>query len=137
MIGPDFSLVGSTLGLSRDPTALTSSEGSVLVVNNAYRERFGGNVAPLSLGASEEAQSDLELAKMMAWRDGAGCVAGIATRAGTSPVEVERVGAHGELLLWRFPQPPLPDPLTAAVKRVQGVAGERFGDAQNHGRSGR
>ena len=130
VIGPDFSLVGSTLGLSRDPTALTSSEGSVLVVNNAYRERFGGNVAPLSLGASEEAQSDLELAKMMAWRDGAGCVAGIATRAGTSPVEVERVGAHGELLLWRFPQPPLPDPLTAAVKRVQGVAGERFGDAR-------
>src|SRR5215212_1082317 len=56
IVGPDFSLVGSTLGLSRDPTALTSSEGSVLVVNSAYRDRFGGNLPPLSLGANEEAQ---------------------------------------------------------------------------------
>ncbi len=129
-VGPDFSLVGSTLGLSRDPTALTSSEGSVLVVNSAYRERFGGNLPPLSLGASEEAEQDLALAKAMAWRDGAGCVAGIATHAGALPVEVERVGTHGELLLWRFPQPPLPDPVAIAVKRVQGLAGERFAEAR-------
>ncbi|HUP68080.1 MAG TPA: histidine kinase dimerization/phospho-acceptor domain-containing protein, partial [Sphingomicrobium sp.] len=129
VVGPDYSLVGSTLGLSRDPTALTNSEGSVLVVNSAYRERFGGNLPPLSLGANEEARNDLELARTMAGRDGAGCVAGIATPAGASPVEVERVGAHGELLLWRFPQPPLPDAVTVAVKRVHGPAGERFSEA--------
>ena len=40
---PDFSLLGSALGLSRDPTALTTSEGSVLIVNAAYRDRFGDN----------------------------------------------------------------------------------------------
>src|SRR5690348_11298640 len=39
--GPDFSLVGSALGLSRDPVALTTSDGTLLVVNTAYRERFG------------------------------------------------------------------------------------------------
>src|SRR3954452_20316084 len=38
--GPHYSLVGSTLSLSRDPVALTNGEGSLLVVNNAYRERF-------------------------------------------------------------------------------------------------
>src|SRR5689334_20237573 len=31
--GPDFSLVGSALSLSREPVALTSSEGSLLIVN--------------------------------------------------------------------------------------------------------
>ena len=130
VVGPDYSILGSALGLSLDPTALTTSEGSVLIVNTAYRERFGGNSPPLSLAADDEARQGLELARTMAWRDGAGCVAGIATGAGTTPVEVERVGAHGEHLLWRFPQAPMPDPVTSAVKRVQGVAGERFAKAR-------
>src|ERR1700741_2066575 len=39
--GPDYSLVGAALGLSRDPVALTDGEGSLLVVNSIYRERFG------------------------------------------------------------------------------------------------
>ena len=82
---PDFSLLGSALGLSRDPTALTTSEGSVLIVNAAYRERFGGNRPPLSLASDDEARQGLELASTMAWRDGAGCVAGIATSAGVIP----------------------------------------------------
>src|SRR5437773_5275148 len=42
VVGPDYSLVGSALGLSREPTALTTSEGSLLIVNAGYRERFGG-----------------------------------------------------------------------------------------------
>src|SRR5690349_7764808 len=84
--GPDYSLVGSALGLSRDPVALTSGEGSLLVVNATYRGRFG-STPPLELGAGEEAQQGLKLAQSMAWRDGAGCVAGIKTAAGTSPVE--------------------------------------------------
>src|SRR3954451_8379982 len=47
IVGPDYSLVGAALGLSREPTALTTSEGSLLVVNAAYRDRFGGRCAPL------------------------------------------------------------------------------------------
>src|SRR5213082_2919256 len=77
LVGPDFSLVGSTLGHSLDPTALTTSEGSVLIVNTAYRERFEGNRPPLLLAADDDARQGLELARNMAWRDGAGCVAGI------------------------------------------------------------
>ena len=38
---PDYSLVGSSLGLIREPVTLTTSDGSMLVVNEAYRERFG------------------------------------------------------------------------------------------------
>src|SRR6476469_902596 len=56
VMGPDFSLVGSALALSREPTALTSSEGSLLIVNPAYRERFGGSQPPLELGADEQAR---------------------------------------------------------------------------------
>ncbi|HET8749630.1 MAG TPA: histidine kinase dimerization/phospho-acceptor domain-containing protein, partial [Sphingomicrobium sp.] len=124
--GPDFALLGSALGLSREPVALTSGEGSLLIANAAYRERFDGARPPLELAADEDARQGLRLAQSMAWRDGAGCVAGIATSAGTSPVEVERVGSLGELLLWRFPEAPPADPLTSAVKQIDGLAGERL-----------
>jgi two-component system cell cycle sensor histidine kinase/response regulator CckA len=126
--GPDYSLLGSALGLSRDPVALTNGEGSLLVVNASYRERFG-STAPLGLAATDEAQEGLKLAQSMAWRDGGGCVARIETSTGTSPVEVERVGARSDLLLWRFPQSPPPDPLIVAARQAEGVIGERLGSA--------
>ena len=123
--GPDYSLVGSALGLSRDPVALTNGEGSLLVVNSAYRERFGA-VPPLQVAADNEARQGLKLAQSMAWRDGGGCVAGVQTIAGNSPVEVDRAGALSDLLLWRFPEPAAPDPLTVAARRLEGVIGERL-----------
>jgi two-component system cell cycle sensor histidine kinase/response regulator CckA len=129
VIGPDYSLLGSALGLSREPIALTTSEGSLLIVNAAYRERFGGAKPPLALGSDDEARAGLEIARSMAWRDGAGCVAGIATDSGTSPVEVERAGSSGGMLLWRFPGPSSPDPLIAVARRVQGAIGERLSQA--------
>jgi two-component system cell cycle sensor histidine kinase/response regulator CckA len=128
-IGPDYSLVGSALGFSRDPCALTTSEGSLLIANTAYRDRFGGSNPPLDIGVDEEARHGLELAKSLASRDGAGCVAGVVTSAGSSPVEVERVGLSGELLLWRFPDASPRDPLVGAVKRIQGIIGERLAAA--------
>src|SRR3954462_9040298 len=36
VVGPDFSLVGAALGLSREPAALTTGEGSLLIVNSSY-----------------------------------------------------------------------------------------------------
>src|SRR5690349_15417230 len=48
VVGPDYSLVGSALSLSRDPAALTTAEGSLLIVNTPYRDRFGANRAPLT-----------------------------------------------------------------------------------------
>ncbi|MGN6849517.1 MAG: PAS domain-containing protein, partial [Sphingomicrobium sp.] len=126
--GPDYSLVGSALGLSRDPVALTGGDGSLLLVNEAYRERFG-SAAPLEVAAGDEAQKGLKLAQTMAWRDGAGCVAGIETKAGMSPVEVDRVGSSNDLLLWRFPAAPPVDALTIAVRRIEGVTGERLSGA--------
>ena len=126
--GPDYSLVGSALGLTREPVALTDGEGSLLVVNAIYRARFGSN-PPSQLGTNEEARKDLQLARSMAWRDGAGCVAGVETSGGINPVEVERVGANGDLLLWRFPDAPLPDALSVAARRVEGLTGERLATA--------
>lgn len=125
---PDYSLVGSALSLNRDPVALTNREGSLLVVNAGFRARFG-TTAPLQVAANDEAGRDLKLAQSMAWRDGAGCVAGIETSAGTSPVEVERVGAHNDLLLWRFPATPLPDALSISIRRIDGMIGQRLATA--------
>jgi two-component system, cell cycle sensor histidine kinase and response regulator CckA len=129
-VGPDYSLVGSALGLSRDPVALTDRDGALLVVNAAYRERFGNRgCLELAVDGDEDAHQGLKLAQSMAWRDGAGCVAGIRTQAGAFPVEVDRVGATGDRLLWRFPSPTAPDPLSIAVRRVEGGVGQRLAAA--------
>jgi two-component system cell cycle sensor histidine kinase/response regulator CckA len=129
VIGPDYALLGSALGLSGDPVALTTGEGSLLLVNAAYRERFGGAAPPLELAKNDDARQGLNLALTMAWRDGAGCVAGIETSAGSIPVEVERVGTQSDLLLWRFVRTAAPDPVTFTANRLRGQAGDLLGRA--------
>jgi two-component system cell cycle sensor histidine kinase/response regulator CckA len=129
VVGPDYSVVGSALGLIKEPAALTTDEGSLLIANGAYRQRFGSGKAPLELGADDEAVQSLDVAKTMAWRDGGGCVTGVSTIAGTWSVEVERVGSHNDLLLWRFPEPPPLDPLTLTTRRIEGVVGDRLAAA--------
>ena len=118
-VAPDYSVIGSALALSSDPAALTSGEGSLLIANTAYRERFGSSRLPLDLGESEQDRQGLEVARSMAWRDGAGCVAGVHTGSGKTAVEVERVGLAGDLLLWRFPRPATPPPFGISVDATQ------------------
>ena len=127
--GPDYALLGSALGLSTDPVALTTGEGSLLLVNGAFRERFGGARPPLELAANNDAAEGLKLAQTMAWRDGGGCVAAVETIAGATPVEVERVGTQDDLLLWRFVRPGSPDPVVMAANRLRGRAGDLLGRA--------
>jgi len=127
--GPDYSLVGSALGMCGDAGALTTESGSLLIANAAYRERFGGSHPPLQLGTDEDARHGLEIARDLAWRDGVGCVGRVITSAGPAAVEVERVGAHDDLLLWRFPKLPPPDPMVVATKWLSGSTGERLGEA--------
>ena len=56
--GADYALVGSALTLTRDPVALTDGDGSMLIVNADYRQRFG-STPPLQLAASDAARSRL------------------------------------------------------------------------------
>jgi two-component system cell cycle sensor histidine kinase/response regulator CckA len=123
--GPDYGLVGAALALCEEPAAITSSDGALLAANEAYRLRFDA-LPPLKLPADEESNQSLLTAVSMAWRDGAGCVAGVATLAGTSAVEVQRAGLRNDMLLWRYPSPPSADPLALAVQGISGVTGERL-----------
>ena len=125
----DYSVLGAALALASEPVALTDTEGSLLVANAAYRERFGGAPPPLMLGSDEDSAQLLGTARSMAIRDGAGCVAGVRTADGVAAVEAERIGARHDLILWRFPQAPPPDPLALAAQRVAGDTGERLGRA--------
>ena len=120
---PDFSLVGSMLGLTGDCAALTDSEGRLLAANAYYRERFDGR-PPDKLAADSDSEQAVATAQSMAWRDGGGCAAGIETEAGNFAVEVERVGARNDLLLWRFLKPAASDPLAVASSRLRGKAGD-------------
>jgi two-component system cell cycle sensor histidine kinase/response regulator CckA len=126
--GPDFGLVGAALALCEDPAAITAQDGVLLAANEAYRIRFDA-VPPLKLSADEESNQAVLTAVSMAWRDGAGCVAGVATLAGTAAVEVQRAGLRKDMLLWRYPSAPSADPLTLAVQGISGVTGERLSRA--------
>ena len=128
-LAPDYSIIGSALGISRDPAALTDGEGGLLIANSTYRERFGGASPPLRLGTDEDSSQSLQLVRNMAWRDGGGCAAGVGTPSGATVVEVERVGASGDLLLWRFPRVAAPDPMMVSAKRLAGPIGERLAAA--------
>jgi two-component system cell cycle sensor histidine kinase/response regulator CckA len=128
-LGPDYSIIGSALGLSREPAALTDSDGKLLIANSAYRDRFGGACRPLDLASDEDSSQSLQLVRNMAWRDGGGCAAGVVTASGSTAVEAERVGAAGDLLLWRFPDVAAPDPTLVAARNIAGPIGERLAAA--------
>ncbi|HET7316515.1 MAG TPA: response regulator [Sphingomicrobium sp.] len=125
---PDYSLVGAMLALTSDAAVLTNSDGSLLAANAAYRDRFAAR-PPDKVPADSESAQALDTARTMAWRDGGGCATGIVTEAGRYAVEVERVGARSDLLLWRFLKPVPSDPIALAVSRLRGRSGELLAGA--------
>ncbi|MGI8704880.1 MAG: response regulator [Sphingomicrobium sp.] len=125
---PDYSLVGAMLALTDNPAALTDSDGTLLAANSAYRERFDAS-RPDKLPTDDESAQSLAAARTIAWRDGGGCAAGIATQAGAFALEVERAGARSDLLLWRFLTPAPTDPVAVAADRLRGRTGELLAGA--------
>ncbi|MEO6580822.1 MAG: response regulator [Sphingomicrobium sp.] len=121
---PDFGLAATVLNLSRDAAALSDASGRLLSANAAYRERFGES-EPDNVGNDPEALGVLKRLRSAAWRDGTAREADVAVRGQAAPVAVERVGARGDLLLWRFERGD-PDLLATLVKRLTGVEGELF-----------
>jgi two-component system cell cycle sensor histidine kinase/response regulator CckA len=120
---PDFSIIGSILALTGDAAAVTSSDGTLLAANPAYRELFE-NRPPDKLPADNDSSQSLGTARTMAYRDGGGCAAGIVTEGGTFALEVERIGARGDLLLWRFLKPAPADPVKVMAARIGGQPGD-------------
>ena len=124
-VAPDYSLVASSLALCPDAAAVTNSEGRLITANAAYRFRFPNDPAPTELGIDEDAGGALSRARSLAWRDGHGSGASIATADGPVSVEVERVGARGDQLLWRFPRPKR-DMVATLSRRMVGAEGSIF-----------
>ncbi len=121
---PDYGLAAAILNLSRDGAALSDASGRLLSANAPYRSRFGDSL-PEQVGADDDARTALADLRAAAWRDGQASSAGLVLRDQQAPVRVERVGARGDLLLWRFERGE-PDLLGTLVKRVNDVEGELF-----------
>ena len=121
---PDFGLAAAVLNLSRDAAALSDASGRLLSANAAYRTRFG-DLLPENVGEGDAAQVQLKSLRSAAWRDGQASDPSIALRGQAAPVRVERVGARGDLLLWKYDRGE-PDLLATLVKRIAGVEGELF-----------
>ena len=121
---PDFGLAAAVLNLSRDAAALSDASGRLLSANAAYRTRFG-DLLPENVGDGDDAQVQLKTLRSAAWRDGQSSDALVALRGQPAPVKVERVGARGDLLLWKYDRGE-PDLLATLVKRISGLEGELF-----------
>ena len=121
---PDFGLAAAVLNLSRDAAALSDASGRLLSANAAYRTRFG-DLLPENVGEGDDAQVQLKTLRSAAWRDGQASEPLVPLLGQPAPVKVERVGARGDLLLWKFDRGE-PDLLATLVKRIAGVEGELF-----------
>src|SRR5687767_5314845 len=128
VILPDLALVGSALGLSSDPLAMTGTDGTLKSINPAYKARFGSR-GPLELGKGKQAAKAIAQLRDDAARDGGCSVSDVALTGGPANVQVSRAGANGDLLLWRFVGAAPPDMVDVAAKRVSGATGERLAAA--------
>ena len=124
---PDFGLAAAILGLSRDGAALSNASGRLVSANTAYRTRFGDRL-PDDLGVDDAARDVLRGLRAAAWRDGRASAEAIALRDRSAPVRVERVGARGDLLMWRFERGE-PDLLAVLIRRISGLEGELFANS--------
>ena len=125
---PDLALVGTALGLSSDPVAMTGADGGLKSVNAAYKARFGQK-APAEIGKGKQGGSAISQLAEAARRDGEGSMADVPLAGGPASVSVVRAGADADLLLWRFVGAAPPDLLEVAGKRVSGATGEHLGAA--------
>jgi two-component system cell cycle sensor histidine kinase/response regulator CckA len=128
LVLPDLALVGTALGLSPDPAAMTDADGTLKSINAAYKARFGQR-APLELGKGKQAAKAIGLLRETAQRDGESSLADLPLAGGQASVSVIRAGANGDLLLWRFVGAAPPDLLAIAAKQVSGAIGERLAAA--------
>ncbi|WP_114228838.1 MULTISPECIES: hybrid sensor histidine kinase/response regulator [Sphingomonas] len=119
----DYSLVGSALSLSPEPAALSDGEGRLITVNHAFRQRFPEAATAADIGAEADAAEALTQLRASAWRDGRGSATDVAIADGTTAIEVERVGARSDLLLWRLPRARR-DPVKVLQHRMNGAEGE-------------
>ena len=128
IILPDLALVSSALAMSRDPGAMTGSDGALQSINAAYKTRFGTK-APLELGKGKQATRALAKLCESAFREGEKSLPDLPLSSGPARVHVVRAGANNDLLLWRFEEARPPDPLTQAAERMSGSMGERLANS--------
>jgi two-component system cell cycle sensor histidine kinase/response regulator CckA len=125
----DLELVGSALALSPIAVALTQSDGELRSVNAAYKQRFGGVRAPITLGDDEDAAQRLGGAIAAAARDGTAEAADVLLSGGRTSLTVKRVGSNQDMLLWSFAGDERPELIEVAAERIAGATGERLATA--------
>jgi two-component system cell cycle sensor histidine kinase/response regulator CckA len=98
---PDFALAASVLDASTDAAALSDASGRLVLANAGYRKRFGARLPEKTVNSVRDSDR-LGALKVAAWRDGSAEDRDCTVIDGRSAVSVERVGAAGDYLLWKF-----------------------------------
>ena len=126
IILPDLALVGSALNLATDPAAITDLAGALKAINVTYKTWFGGTPGPLEVGKDKKQAAALARLFDKSVRDGVGAADITISNGASAKVEVTRIGANRDLLLWRFASELPEDPLDVAAKQIAGQTGERL-----------
>lgn len=125
---PDRALVSSVLDLIADPVALTTGDGSLVTINNAFHTRFGQARSIDSVGEELGRAEQIAALRSDAWREGAAS-ATLDTDGGPIELNVSRAGSEDNLLQWHFALVAHADPIDVAARRIAGDTGERLAAA--------
>ena len=129
LIMPDHALVSGALDLVGDPVALSRSDGQLVTINAAFRQRFGEASELGAISDDAALSEELTALRVAAWRDGSARAPSLALSGSRVDLNVARAGASGDLLQWHFAPVARPDLVTIAAKGIAGATGERLSQA--------
>ncbi len=126
----DWSIVRAASEGDGAALAVTDRKGRLVAANAHHDALFGGAATPPALPVDPASIAALTQAGKAAWRDGHATATGVVREGRSLDVEVVRVGAADDCLIWRFrASAGAADVLARAVDAIDGSWGTRLGEA--------
>ncbi|HYZ47369.1 MAG TPA: response regulator [Sphingomonas sp.] len=125
----DWALTAAAIESESTAVALTGRDGVLICANGLYGDWFGGFVPPTALPVPEREAGRLRMAEERAWREGKARIERLQREAGPVSVDVVRIGAAEDHLVWRFRPLASLDMLNEARRLIGSGGGERLGEA--------
>jgi two-component system cell cycle sensor histidine kinase/response regulator CckA len=125
----DHALLNALIDNGNEAIALTDRSGRLVTANTRFEDIFGGLVTPPSFGLGTRAEARLTDAARSAWRDGDAVLDDIEVATARLALQLTRIGASEQFLLWRFRPEGETHALLEARRFIDGDGGSRLGHA--------
>ncbi len=126
----DWAIVRAASEGDESALAITDRKGRLVAANAHHDALFGGAATPPGLPVDATGVAALTQAGKAAWRDGAATAQGVVCEGRALDVDIRRVGAGDDCLIWRFRAAAgAIDTVARAVDTIDGQWGGRLGEA--------